>query len=571
MVYGFARRFCRSLVFSVLMAFAVPVSAQTASPPAPTCPVGSYPDQFGACVQACQQSYYGGTTVLAGQQVPVRQCKSAGDLVVPGETGAPSPFCWHYTGALKNSGYGSDGRRYEDYSLFTKPGDVCDAEVIDCGRDGCNRVEGPTAASPPGGTTGGGTPVPPSFDGILVSQVGGFFNSSANCTGCYRAGGTTTNSATAQSFCTAYGGSYTTPTSGNTENICKYDSATFKSVPGNMRPQIANDKSTAYIPNSSDTATVEVCASGTYPAGSCKGTWYSKFDGGYNVSLCNSRATREYRGPMSEGYNPGATSPDLVCLAMEDKEANRPRAGYTQTATDGRHPTAPEFYACEFRKSAWTSASTGYRYVGTGNACGGMPRVVAANSNIEAAMSEALKDASSSMASNIPSVPSDHYFGGAGGPYILIDGGTSRVVSDGTNVTTGAPNIIYTPSVTYGGGAPSGASGNSGGSSGGGALENDTEMPSSDFEPWYTPVYENGPKGVWEARVTAVQNSKLAQWLKGFETVGGGSFSSTWALDFSAMGYGVREVSIPPETISIIRAFVLLFALLAARKIIFGG
>lgn len=601
-------------LFVSVSAFATDPVPTTPTTPLKTCATGQYLNQFNECADWCQKPYYGGASFFGGELIPARVCVKPGGVTIAGEQGGDDrPACWQYIGSLKDE-YFSAGMKVQAYSTYTNPRDVCGSPgVKECGKLGCDRVEGGTM---PEGISANGAPSPV-FSGNNTTQISTaqqctYNPSTGGYTNCQQvAGGTVlgntqssyagTSAATAgasgvsDEFCERYGYSYA--------GMCSYDAARMKLVGTSAPPQQANENSVKYFPSPDDVGCNWTYNTSTKQynilSGTCRGYFIPPYDPAAHTQACKYTANAVYSGPNREGYNPGSVSAYKACFLSNQYDRQRPKVNATWTQNPGYSPYVEmnyEWYSCEYINTK-SSSSLQYQYKGTGAACsqlGALSGDTASNGppyEYRSAPDDYMcengkpREGWASAKCNGTYVPigtpereAQLFFGGAADGYIRFKDGTTEVVA-GVNAGntyqmpsgyTYNPGLLQgDPSVgTAGGPAYAGAPSSSGGG-GLGALTSDTEMPSEQMDPWYTPVYENGPKGVWETRVSAVKSSRVAQWAKGFEIVGGGGWSPSWTLNLGQ--FGTHELSIPPAVMAALRYLVLISAALLARKLIFGG
>lgn len=575
--------------------------AWATDPPTVTCAAGQHLNEFNECIDWCQKPYYGGASFYGGELVPARFCVKPGGVTISGETGGDDrPGCWTYVGTLKDEYY-SGSLKVQAYSVYTNPRDVCTTfGAKECGKLGCDRVEGAVSAQLPG-ISANGTPSPEFTGNISTYQTATqqctYNQATGQFTNCVQtAGGTTSGGGgVADEFCERFGYSYT--------SMCQLNSATMKMNGVTAPPQQANEQSAMYFPSPDDVncnwSYNNTTKNYQINSGTCSGYFIPPYDPSGHTGACKSTANQPYYGPAKEGYNSSPSSPYKACLLSNQYDRQRPKQGATwQTGTSGYKYVDMnyEWYACEYVNTK-AANSTQYQYKGTGAACSQLG-AVGGDTASESPPWEYRPAPDDYMCENgkprsgwstarcngtyvpvgTPEKEAQLFFGGVADGYIRFKNGTTEVVA-GVNAgnTYQMPNgYTYNPGIlhgdpsvgTSGGPAYAGAPSPSAGG-GGGALTSDTEMPSDQMEPWYTPVYENGPKGVWETRVVTVKNSQVAQWVKGFEIVGGGGWVPSWTLNLGP--FGTQELSIPPTVMSALRYLVLISAALLARKLIFGG
>lgn len=596
----------RRLAAALFAFLALAVSHGTSMATGPTCATGQYADNYGVCQDACKAPYTGGIEFLSGEQRGTRYCMGGGSgvTVVSGGGTPPTsnPYCWHYVGTLKETGYNSDGSRYEDYSLYTTPRDICNnVGAKECGKLGCDLVEG--GANPLAANISSTGKVAPEIAGVL-SKVVPTVNYG---TGQYwEPGGTVTGGSAASEFCGIYGYNYN-------GTLCQFDSVSYSMVPKTgTSVQVATADDILYTPSPSDVNCV-YDYSGSSPilkSGTCAGTFWTKFDPAAQIAVCKAFKGNDYNGPMPEGYNPAAASVTTVCLLSASSPYQRPVAGSRTNNGYGTqnqpYVTAPNFYACEYTlaRSAnkagtnaptLASSSNAFVYRATGNACGTIGAVNASGSSTggnTGAAGVAYKPGAGDLycdngkiqtgwdfagtpakctgdyvgAGGVESA--NHYFGGAGGGFVRVgNGGQLSVVSSGDGAVSEVGG--YTVNNDLVSGSPSaGTSGSVSAPGGSSSLDATAQMPSTTFSPWYTAKYSDGPKGVWQTRIAAVKSSKLGTWVEGFKVTAGTAYVPRLQFDF--FQYHVNW-TLPPEIMSALRVLVLVSAALAARKIIFGG
>lgn len=581
--------FLLASVFLVFSTLSRAEDSPSAEPPA-TCPTGELRDEFGECQKACRDPYAGGLSFTSGEQIPLRIC-FAGGVSISGQPEPNRPACWHYLGTKKGEGWQGNGAKYVDYSIYTNPGDMClEPGKKECDKLGCEKVEGSVS---PGNFTSTGA-VAPQFGGQIMSYVPEA--PYANGMDQYGTpGGTVASEPAAPEYCRQQGWSDL--------QLCNQSSQdVWYLQPSGTRPQQANDKSATYLRAPTDVNCLTFTATDPYgnktsgaASGTCNGPFYVPYNPSNHSWKCSTAKGMEYAGPLREGYNAAASSPSKVCLLAYKEGVLRPIAGsqpHPEFSGPAKWYHMEEFVACEYELSK-PSGAAGYKYKGTGASCSVVGAVGSSGGATEGNTKYIPGWDDVACLNGVPDpsvwgakctgqkvvngeVINDHYFGGRVGPYLRFANGQVEVVQDLTGVypTPGG----YSNNSTILGGNPSvGTVNNStGGTPGGGtvsvpALELSTEMPSQQFEPWYTPEYPDGPVGVWNTRSDALQNTAIVQWVKGFELTGGASFNPSWTLDFSQMGFGAFEVSIPGEIMLVLRYLVLISAAFSVRKIIFGG
>lgn len=555
-----------------------------------TCGHGQWQNQFGECVDACKENYAPGIMVMDGMAVPTRSCFTGeGVTATAGGESSTSfnrPACWHYT-----AGQTEKYPNYAIYKVYVNPRDTCDVP----GRDECGKLGCEQAGSGTGGTSGGssiaasGVPSPV-FEGTLSNYSTG---ATPYGGGWPTPGGVQAGGGVADVYCSSRGWGQ--------EALCRLNQSNYRmeAVSG-AKPQQDSEQSLLYIGSASDvncSVWWDTATNWTKSSGTCNGTFLAKYNPTNHAMYCKTGTqNRDYSGPNIEGYNASAASPGKACLLSEYYARDEPVVGSTANpnATGVKYPFTHAFYACEYTltKPAGTNA---YVYRGAGQACGTVGsmgtsagpqqemKYVPAPDDYECYDGHP-RDGWSNAKCNGTYVPvtasdtPDMFFGMPGHFYVRYNGDGSKTVipinktgipsgfSYNSEVLQGDPSVGTKP--TYG--SQAGGTG-SGGGLGGLPGSSSAEMPSSTFDPWYTPKYENGPKGVWQARSATVKNSAIGQWVKGFEITGGGSFNPHWLLDFSQMGFGAFEIEIPAAVMLALRYFVLVSAAFTVRKIIFGG
>lgn len=90
----------------------------------------------------------------------------------------------------------------------------------------------------------------------------------------------------------------------------------------------------------------------------------------------------------------------------------------------------------------------------------------------------------------------------------------------------------------------------------------------------YEPKYKNGVKGVWDQKKGQLQNSGLGRLSKRLMPTVNSGTCPRWDIDLNFgrnMNFGTKNVA-PPCTIwPVLRAIVMVCALILARKLVFGG
>lgn len=127
-----------------------------------------------------------------------------------------------------------------------------------------------------------------------------------------------------------------------------------------------------------------------------------------------------------------------------------------------------------------------------------------------------------------------------------------------------------------GNGQGSGGGGGGGGKGNGeGDGEGDGAGPSFGERPGlYEPKYKNGIKGVWNEKKGQLQNSGLGRLSKRLMPTVNSGTCPRWDVDLNFgrnMNFGTKNVAPPCSIWPILRAIVMVCALILARKLVFGG
>lgn len=93
----------------------------------------------------------------------------------------------------------------------------------------------------------------------------------------------------------------------------------------------------------------------------------------------------------------------------------------------------------------------------------------------------------------------------------------------------------------------------------------------TDDQDWYTRRFPGGLAAVWTSQRAELMASPLVTFAGGFRLpTAGGSFPR-WTVDLVGIGGGSYVLAIPDTVTSVMRVLMILVALIAARRIVFGG
>ena len=90
----------------------------------------------------------------------------------------------------------------------------------------------------------------------------------------------------------------------------------------------------------------------------------------------------------------------------------------------------------------------------------------------------------------------------------------------------------------------------------------------------YEPKYKNGIKGVWDEKSASLKNTQLGKLSKRLMPTENSGNCPQWTFDFNfgrGLGFGTHRLQIPCNIWPVLRAIVLVCALILARKLVFGG